>query len=410
MAPLQKSLAQLPHVSANGTWPRCKGWRVQAHIDGTLRTGPLRHARQDADKDASLARCAKTREHMMCIFKKLKDDRSASASSTNVSRRRHHLSQQDRLHIHRDTKRLRTHKTGSRNTNRTAYMPELKIAVPKVASSNNNRNSTSSQLGNTRSITDTEVRRQAQSAKHSTCHRSPGELSIDYGSSTKNEISWNASPTHVITKQSETEAAMVQDQAAASDKLHRRRSPASVWRQMRSPAYKSLQPASCSQVLTKRLPTPTTKVGLRGLNIQWPFSQLMLRGTKTQEVRRYDLGHRKICTANEETWIVETRGLHVKAATDSICNGLDVASRPHAAQIIGTVTFASSCPYAGKRKFRATWDTHRIVKNSTHDWNGKGVLYGWQVGTVRALKFPIPVGSTGMTGFGTRIFEVEFES
>ena len=173
---------------------------------------------------------------------------------------------------------------------------------------------------------------------------------------------------------------------------------------------RNVKPASFPEVHTKRILTSSKQVCMRGLNIQWPFSQLLLRAVKTQEVRKYDLGHRKICTANEETWIVETRGLHVNAATDSICNGLDVASRPRAAQIVGTVTFASSFPYAGKRAFRSTWDRHRIVEDSKHDWNGQGVLYGWQVGTVRALRTPIPVGSTGMTGFGARTFDVKFVS
>ena len=33
---------------------------------------------------------------------------------------------------------------------------------------------------------------------------------------------------------------------------------------------------------------------LRGLNVQWPFSQLLLLGRKTTEVRGYALGHRNI--------------------------------------------------------------------------------------------------------------------
>ena len=39
---------------------------------------------------------------------------------------------------------------------------------------------------------------------------------------------------------------------------------------------------------------------LRGLNIQWPFSQLVLLGYKTKEIRNYDLGHRSIAFRDED--------------------------------------------------------------------------------------------------------------
>ena len=84
---------------------------------------------------------------------------------------------------------------------------------------------------------------------------------------------------------------------------------------------------------------------MRGLNIQWPFSQLILLGAKSEEVREYDLGYRNICNANEETWIVETKGKPVCSTTKAICEDWAVPPRPGAAQIIGTVTFDSSHQY-----------------------------------------------------------------
>ena len=85
--------------------------------------------------------------------------------------------------------------------------------------------------------------------------------------------------------------------------------------------------------------TPTTKETptLRGINIQWPFSQLLLMGVKTQEVRRYDLGHRGMCAPEEETWIVETKGPHAKATTNAVCQGMTIAPRPLKSQIIGAI-------------------------------------------------------------------------
>ena len=92
-------------------------------------------------------------------------------------------------------------------------------------------------------------------------------------------------------------------------------------------------------------PTVAETLCLRGLNIQWPFSQLILRGAKSDEVREYDLGHRRICEAGEETWIVETRGKSVRSTANAICDDLELAPRPHAAQIVGTVRFDSAHLY-----------------------------------------------------------------
>ena len=97
--------------------------------------------------------------------------------------------------------------------------------------------------------------------------------------------------------------------------------------------------------LTLPLTTSAETVCMRGLNIQWPFSQLILMGAKSEEVRAYDLGHRNICNASEETWIVESRGKSACSTTDAICDDLAIAPRPDAAQIIGTVIFDSSHQY-----------------------------------------------------------------
>lgn len=207
-------------------------------------------------------------------------------------------------------------------------------------------------------------------------------------------------PMDALTAAAEIGGALVEEPAAAADKPCQRR-PAEF----------------APEVANKRLRTKTTPstsnavtLSMRGLNIQWPFSQLILMGVKTEEVREYDLGHRKICTASEETWIVETRGLHAHATTDAICAGLEVAPRPQAAQIVGTVTFDSASKYDGTHAFRSARDRHRIADGSKFDWDGKGSRYGWRVGTARALRNPVPVGSTGMTGFGARSFEVTFAS
>jgi hypothetical protein len=47
---------------------------------------------------------------------------------------------------------------------------------------------------------------------------------------------------------------------------------------------------------------------LRGLNIQYPFSQLILEGLKVKEARTYELGKRNIAHPGEELFLIETPG------------------------------------------------------------------------------------------------------
>ena len=45
---------------------------------------------------------------------------------------------------------------------------------------------------------------------------------------------------------------------------------------------------------------------LRGLNIQYPFSRLILAKLKDTEVRDYALGYRNIAHQDEEMFLIET--------------------------------------------------------------------------------------------------------
>ena len=45
-----------------------------------------------------------------------------------------------------------------------------------------------------------------------------------------------------------------------------------------------------------------------GLNVNWPFSQLILAGVKTVEARSYALGYRNIAQPAVEMSLVETPG------------------------------------------------------------------------------------------------------
>lgn len=158
--------------------------------------------------------------------------------------------------------------------------------------------------------------------------------------------------------------------------------------------------------MTPPLPAEAVTLRMRGLNIQWPFSQLLVMGVKTEEVRRYDLGYKCITKNDEDIWIVETKGTSPKASKNAFLDGLPTASRPSHAQIIGTITFDKAYRQSSRWVFCDARDHHCISSGSKFEWDDSGTLYGWRVSNVPALKMPEPVETTGMTGFGPRSYPV----
>ena len=143
-----------------------------------------------------------------------------------------------------------------------------------------------------------------------------------------------------------------------------------------------------------------------GLNIQWPFSQLILSGDKTVEVRSYALGWKNIARPGVEMWLVETPGEAGALPKGWVLPGSSaVAPRPKIAQIVGTVTFSASEEGSGERyenpaDFRADVLNHRIGQGGKFDWQGKGERYGWRISAVRRLAQPVlQPGLKGTTGF-----------
>ena len=117
----------------------------------------------------------------------------------------------------------------------------------------------------------------------------------------------------------------------------------------------------------------------RGLNIQWPFSQLILGGVKTVEVRRYPLGHRNPnILADELVWLIETRGTP-NASANAIVDSFSVGDRPRRAQIVGIIAFSTSECYTDMKAFREDARSHCIKQGSDMDWDGKGEMFAWNI-------------------------------
>jgi hypothetical protein len=146
----------------------------------------------------------------------------------------------------------------------------------------------------------------------------------------------------------------------------------------------------------------------RGINIQWPFSQLILKGLKTEEIRGYKLEHRAIAGRNEELWLVETKGPSAKSNKNAIVGDLQIGPRPKVPQIVATIVFTSWHRYESEQDFNDARDRHCIATGACFGWNQKGI-YGWKVGIVRPLTEPVPVFSTNQSGFGKRYYPVVFQ-
>ena len=132
-------------------------------------------------------------------------------------------------------------------------------------------------------------------------------------------------------------------------------------------------------------------LALRGLNVQWPFSQLLASGLKTVEVRSYPIAR---CTvkfaAGEEIWLVETLGqANHGAAPQDWVTVLD--PRPSSTRIVAVVTFAECREYASLADFHADHARHCIAKGGAKDWGDSKPRFAWRVSRVRRLAQPIPL-------------------
>ena len=136
---------------------------------------------------------------------------------------------------------------------------------------------------------------------------------------------------------------------------------------------------------------------LRGLNIQHPFSQLILTGDKTIEARRYALGRHDIAHPGEELFIIETLGEGARAA---LVGEAAVGPPPRAAQVVGTTIFSKSSQYTSARSWERDRPKHRIAEGSAHDWSGKDEMHAWHVAEVKRFREPVPAGGKSYTGYG----------
>ena len=155
--------------------------------------------------------------------------------------------------------------------------------------------------------------------------------------------------------------------------------------------------------------TVAQQMSLRGLNIQYPFSRLILLGAKSIEARTFPLGHLNIANADEELFLIETPG--AKNARGAVVDDIPIGPPPQRAQVIGTVSFSASQAYASESAWKRDRPKHCIREGGRYDWGGTGEMHAWYVDKVQRFSEPVAAGTKSQTGYGTpRTLEVTLQS
>jgi len=119
------------------------------------------------------------------------------------------------------------------------------------------------------------------------------------------------------------------------------------------------------------------KKNYSGINIQYPYSRLILNGLKKIETRTYPLPNKYV---GVPLALIETPG-----------NVGVFRSR-----IIGLITFESSFLYQTKRQFYSDFNRHHVDKKSFWAWREGKPKWGWTIGNI--VKFSKPMQLTKRPG------------
>ena len=108
-----------------------------------------------------------------------------------------------------------------------------------------------------------------------------------------------------------------------------------------------------------------------GINIQFPWSKLILSGKKTIETRTYPLPPKHI---NRDLALIETPG----------------SAGKFSARIVAIVRFGESFEYKSKSEFFQDKGEHLVGDDDVFSWPKTGKKWGWPILSVKPLKRPLP--------------------
>jgi len=120
-----------------------------------------------------------------------------------------------------------------------------------------------------------------------------------------------------------------------------------------------------------------------GLEMQQPFSQLLLSGAKTVETRSYCL---PASLVGRPIAVLETE---CGAACGSALAD-NVAAGDQSVRLVGTVTFGSCFAYASADEWDADSTRHRVPATSAFSWTEDRMMFGWVVASATPYEYPMP--------------------
>lgn len=106
-----------------------------------------------------------------------------------------------------------------------------------------------------------------------------------------------------------------------------------------------------------------------GINIQYPYSQLILNGKKTVETRTYPLPLKYL---KKDLLLVETPGKKGKFKS----------------RVVAIIQFSNCKKYDTIKKFRADYKFHKVSKGSEWDWTPEKNKWGWDLKIIKIFSNP----------------------
>ena len=149
-------------------------------------------------------------------------------------------------------------------------------------------------------------------------------------------------------------------------------------------------------------------MSLCGLNIQYPWSRLIMAGRKTTEVRKFALGHYSCFSEGDQIFLIETLG---RGSTEGAIVDVEVGPPPSEAQVLGVVTFAGCFEFRDYDDFHGHRQDTCIAGGSHFDWWSIDAesLFAWVVQDVNVFDRPVKVGQRRKSMLGwTRPVDLSF--
>ena len=112
---------------------------------------------------------------------------------------------------------------------------------------------------------------------------------------------------------------------------------------------------------------------MTGINIQTPWSELLINEVKSVETRSYPLPEKYV---GEELALIETPGRYGRFK----------------ARIIGTITFSHSFKYPVQKAWQDDYNRHCVaVDDPIYNWKDDKPKYGWVVSKVTKFDKPLDI-------------------